>query len=149
MKPKLVGASLGLQFAFEAISKGATVSEPIRDNAPYDFIVEKDGKMFRVQVKSCAPHTQKGGYRFPTSRRVPVATPAGKLSSKSVPYKKGDFEALVTLAEETWYLFDDSILGKVALYLNPRSPKLATATPFKENWALIGLRDSRPTHALR
>jgi hypothetical protein len=139
MKPKLVGASLGLQFAFEAISRGATVSEPIGDNAPYDFIVEKNGTMFRVQVKSCAPHTQKGGYLVPTSRRVPVATAAGKLSSKCVPYNKGDFEALVTLAEDSWYLFDDSILGKNAIYLNPTSSRAATATAFKDNWKLIGL----------
>lgn len=139
MSTKLVGAGLGLQFAFEAISRGATVSEPIGDNAPYDFIVEIGGRMSRVQVKSSARHSQKGGYLVPTSRRVPVATADGKLSSKCVLYKAGDFEALVTLAGDTWYIFDVSVLGQNAVYLNPTSTRSSRATRFKENWSLIGL----------
>ncbi|MBX8606101.1 hypothetical protein K5D65_02770 [Pseudomonas cichorii] len=140
MTTKITGASLGLQFAFEAISRGATVSEPIGDNAAYDFIVEIDGRMSRIQVKSCVLHSSGSGYLVPTSRRVPVATKDGKLSSKCVPYKTSDFEALVTKANETWYVFDTSVLGKNSMYLNPSSSRESSATKFKENWTLLGFK---------
>lgn len=136
---KNIGASLGLQFAFEVISRGANVSEPIGDNAAYDFIVEINGKMSRVQVKSAVPRSSGGGYLVPTSRRVPVATKDGKLSSKCVPYSVSDFEALVTKAGDTWYVFDTSVLGKDSMYLNPLSQRKSAATPFKNNWVHIGL----------
>ena len=49
---KAIGDLAELKVACDLTEKGYVVSKPIGDNAPYDMIVDFDGKLKRVQVKA-------------------------------------------------------------------------------------------------
>ena len=48
-------------FATTAIKKGFNVSVPLLDSSMYDCILEKDGKLFKVQVKYLGADRYKHG----------------------------------------------------------------------------------------
>ncbi|AFN37547.1 hypothetical protein pp2_314 [Vibrio phage phi-pp2] len=52
MNTKQFGQIIESKFVFECAKLGLTVSQPIGDNAAYDFIIDIDGKLVRVQCKS-------------------------------------------------------------------------------------------------
>lgn len=52
MNTKQVGQIVESKFVFECSKRGLTVSQPLCDNAPYDFILEFGGKLYKVQCKS-------------------------------------------------------------------------------------------------
>jgi hypothetical protein len=49
---KAQGSFAELQFASKATEHGAVVSMPFNDTALYDFVIDIDGSLYRVQVKS-------------------------------------------------------------------------------------------------
>lgn len=59
-------------FLSAALRRGFRVSKPYGDNSPYDFIVERAGRISRVQVKATAHYDKlhRTGYRFHTSRNL-------------------------------------------------------------------------------
>ena len=46
------GTLAELLFAYQAMKNGFRVSQPINHSSPYDFILEKNNVLFRIQVKS-------------------------------------------------------------------------------------------------
>ena len=79
MNTKQFGQIAESKFVFECSKLGYTVSQPIGDNAHYDFIVDKDNQLFKVQCKSM----RKDGdvYRSETHRKT------GHKRSKKLSYK--------------------------------------------------------------
>ncbi len=55
-------SSLGIAIAYYS-SNGYTVSIPLNDTQDYDLIVDKDGILKKVQVKSTACKTKYGNYQ--------------------------------------------------------------------------------------
>ena len=49
---KQIGMEAELRFMVRAVKEGFTVSQPFGDDAPYDFLIEKSGTIYRIQVKS-------------------------------------------------------------------------------------------------
>jgi hypothetical protein len=49
---KLRGEWVELRFMTRAAEHGVMVSKPWGDSAPYDFMIEHNGRVLRVQVKS-------------------------------------------------------------------------------------------------
>ena len=51
MTPNQKGCYAEYLFATTAIEKGFNVSMPLLDASKYDCILEKEGKMFKIQIK--------------------------------------------------------------------------------------------------
>jgi len=68
MNTKQFGQIIESRFVFECAKRGLTVSQPIGDNAPYDFIVDIEGKLIRVQCKSM--RKRKHQYVAETHKKV-------------------------------------------------------------------------------
>lgn len=66
---KNVGIIAETKFVFECSKLGITVSQPFGDNAPYDFIIDIEGVLSRVQVKTLRK-LDSGVYTFKTHSSV-------------------------------------------------------------------------------
>lgn len=55
-------SGLGIAIAYYS-SKGYTVSIPLNDTQDYDLVVDKDGKLYKVQVKATACKTKYNKYQ--------------------------------------------------------------------------------------
>jgi hypothetical protein len=102
---KTPGAALCLELAAACMRRGAVVSEPYGDNAPYDLVVEKNGIFKRVQVKvSHAKGTFNGTKKIP----APSTKKGGvKPSSQSVPYTTGSIDVMATQFQGKWYFYNE------------------------------------------
>src|SRR5512141_2856725 len=91
---KLQGELVELRFLTRAAELGLRVSKPYGDSAPYDFLVESGGTVFKVQVKSTS-------YRANKCRAwVCVAHQQGARYSR----KDVDFIAAYIISEDAWYI---------------------------------------------
>ena len=63
-----------LIFVVKAASMGFAVSKPYGDCEPYDVIIEENGRVFRIQVKSVFT-TQRWGYSSRRGSDAPAQTP--------------------------------------------------------------------------
>ena len=71
MTPNQKGCYAEYLFATEAIKHGFNVSMPLLDASKYDCILEKDGKMFKIQIKYMGKDRYRhGGIMQITLRRV-------------------------------------------------------------------------------
>jgi hypothetical protein len=97
-------------FMKRAAELGMEVSKPWGDSASYDFIVEKAGRVARVQVKSTiARHND--GYVCQVHR------------SQGTTYASDafDFVAVYLILEDIWYIIPEKMLrGKFNILLYPR-----------------------------
>lgn len=59
MNTKEFGQIIESKFVFECSKLGIRVSRPIGDTAPYDFIIEINNLLFRVQCKSFSKYKNK------------------------------------------------------------------------------------------
>src|SRR5512141_2248183 len=93
--PKLRGEWAEVHFLARASEHGLRVAKPYGDCLPYDFIVENNGRMFRVQVK-CTSHKSPscGGYSC-CIRPSPMPRYGHNVM---------DFLAAYVIPEEVWYI---------------------------------------------
>ena len=94
LNEKAQGSFAELQFAARATEGGGVVSMPFNDTAPYDFVVDVSGKLYRVQVKS--------SFREDTSY---VSIQHGKSKrGRGVPEIAWDVLAAYDGYRSVWYL---------------------------------------------
>lgn len=141
-KLKITGTALELEFAAECILRGAVVSQPFGDNAHYDFLVDDEKKIYRVQVKSAS--AKKGGKSFSVNltRKIPKMRPKDSgASSKSVPYEEGVIDCIVTRAEGVWFFFEKphTLTANENVYPKPNG-KEYKGNRGLDRWDLIGLK---------
>ena len=65
---KDVGILSELRVITKLVEMGFIVSQPYGDNAPYDFILDKDGELLKVQVKT-VNDLKDGSMRISLSKR--------------------------------------------------------------------------------
>lgn len=68
MNTKEQGQITESRFVFECSKLGLGVSRPIGDTAPYDFIVDYNGSLYKVQCKSM--YKSDGAYIAQTHKKV-------------------------------------------------------------------------------
>lgn len=111
--------------------RGAVVSEPYGDNAPYDLVVERNGAFKRVQVK--VAHAANG--TFNGTKKIPAPTTKDspvRPSSQSVAYADGTVDVVATQFAGKWYFFTD--------IKNLKSQqKITSGSSEEEAWASLGL----------
>ncbi len=129
--PKRRGEWAELQFASKATLRGFTVSRPWGDSAPYDFVLEHDGKFMSIQVKST---TYKAGNSYVCNIRA-------NANHSYYTAKEVDFMALYIIPKDIWYIvpIQEALKVKSSLFLNPHDLN-SKYKKFKEAWQLFTKR---------
>lgn len=122
---KLRGEWAELKFMTKATEQGLRVSKPWGEVSRYDFLVEYNGVVSRVQVKSTM-FKDRGGYSC-------------TVRASNGPYEGDafDFVAAYLIPEDEWYIIPAEKIkgqGSIALY-----PKLERAKyrAYREAWDLL------------
>lgn len=128
LHPKLRGEWAEVHFLARASEHGLCVSKPYGDCRPYDFIVENNGRMFRVQVKSTSSKKPDcGGY----------SCCLGPTGSAGYRLHGMDFLAAYVIPEDVWYIIPSARLtAKRFINLNPRSGR-NPYRQYREAWDLL------------
>lgn len=94
-------------------SKGFIVSKPLFENVPYDLIVDKDGKLYRVQVKTCR-NTTSGG-KFRVNLRTTGGNRSGKGKSKTISSSEVDLVFVLLSDGRSLEIDASSVDGKTTV----------------------------------
>lgn len=122
---KKAGETAECYFDFLAMSEGMVVSEPRGDSAPYDRIVECDGKLTKVQIKMRSSQDK-------VSRKNYMLT-ISKNSGAAYTKKEVDVVAIFLQTEMIWYLVPINKISK-KMRINPVKDKLDR---YKNNWNIF------------
>jgi cbb3-type cytochrome oxidase cytochrome c subunit len=125
---KLVGELAEIRFFAKATELGFTVSRPFGDCSPYDFIVEKGGRVRRVQVKSA------GAYNCHRYQVHTVRSDGSRYTRRQI-----DFIAAYVFPYDTWYLIPIKWASRrVGIPLYPHKKKSRGQwARFREAWHLL------------
>ena len=128
LAPKARGELAEARFVAKAMSLGFSVARPFGDNQPYDFIVQYNHRLTRVQVKS-AWTIHKSGYQFMTA-----LDRSCKTGTRSYTAADLDFVAAYIAPEDAWLIIP------VNEFLHKKTVKLYRTSPlrrFTECWDLL------------
>jgi hypothetical protein len=123
---KLQGELVELRFLARAAELGLRVSKPWGDSAPYDFLVESGGEVFKVQVKST-------GYQATKCNAYVCA-----INQQGARYSRKDidFIAAYLRTEDAWYIIPFSAISGREVSLNPRFRRNKYRR-YREAWDLL------------
>jgi hypothetical protein len=94
---KRKGLLAELIFVVKATGMGFAVSKPYADTEPYDLIVEENGRLLRIQVKSVFT-TARWGYCIAVAR-IGYHRPMVQSSAREI-----DFIAAYVVPHDAWYI---------------------------------------------
>lgn len=115
-----------LAFQLAAYEKGYSVLRPFSNGRPYDFVLERQGRFIRVQVKSCsAPLTEKGLF--------PVGVSHGSTIKKYYTDEHCDVIAIYLKSLNVFYLIPIQVVTTKKINLYPLRPNYKF-NEFKNNW---------------
>lgn len=140
---KRKGVIAELIFVVKAASMGFAVSKPYGDSEPYDLVIEENGRLFRIQVKSV----------FTTSRWGYGVSVARKRQQKPAQYsvREIDFIAAYVVAHDAWYIIPVAEIASLTnIRLYPEGAKRQDGGLFekyREAWDLLRLGAPIPTNA--
>ena len=109
-KAEIAMVKVGLR----ALQVGAFVSKPIFEGARYDYIIERDGKLYRAQVKYA---DGKPGH---TTGAVYVNLRKQIKKNKNYPYNENEVDALVVYVpkiDKVCWFEPGVFCGKQGLYI--------------------------------
>ena len=115
-------------FLARVFALGFNACKPWGDCAPYDWIIERGGHMFRVNVKS-AWWSQTGSYQFSTHSN------AGGNKRATYSASAVDFLACWVVPMDLWYILPVSAIRRdqQRLHVYP-APELLRSHPAAEEW---------------
>jgi hypothetical protein len=129
MTPKELGEMAEAEFLSRALEMGMAVAKPWGESRGYDFIVDDEGKLCRVQVKAAFSEGRQGSYSLRAYR-----------SSKKC-YSKKDIDVMAGYVnpEDAWYLFPVRVIRKLrSLKLFPASKKRRSKhEKWREAWWVV------------
>ncbi len=129
MTPKELGELAEAEFLRRALGMGMAIAKPWGESGAYDFIVDAEGRLCRVQVKAAFREGPQGGYSLRAYR------------SSEQCYTAKEIEALAGYAapENAWYLFPVRVIRKVkSLKLFPGSKgKRSKFEKWREAWGVV------------
>lgn len=131
---KRQGYMTELEFQRKAFEKGLIVSKPFGENWRYDFIIDTENDLYRVQVKSCTnKRNNRNGYRAD----ICYGKKSGK-NRKAYDNKSIDFLAIYIIPEEIWYIIPVEITrGVKRICLYPNTEIDTKYGLYKENWKFV------------
>jgi hypothetical protein len=129
LSPKELGEIAEAEFLRTVLRKRIAVSKPWGENRGYDFILDDEGELHRVQVKAAFRGEQERGYSLRTYR-----------SSKRC-YTAKDIDVLAGYVDpgRVWYLFPVRVIRKLrSLKLFPGSKnKRSKHEKWREAWWVV------------
>jgi hypothetical protein len=131
---KRKGMMAELIFVVKAASMGFAVSKPYGDSEPYDLVIEENGRLLRIQVKSVFT-TARWGYCIAVAHHA-LHHPMVQYSAQEI-----DFIAAYVVAHDAWYVVpvaEIASLGHIRLY--PEGAKRQDGAYFekyREAWDLL------------
>src|SRR5579871_6067765 len=130
MTPKELGELAEAEFLHRAM--GMAIAKPWGESQAYDFIVDDEGRLCRVQVKAAFREGPEGGYSLRAYRS----------SEKCYTEKEIDALAGYAAPENAWYLFPVRVIKKVkSLKLFPGSKgRRSKFEKWREAWEVVGGR---------
>lgn len=143
-RPKKVGELIEAIFQVQALQRGFIVSKPFGDSAKYDFVLDFEGKLSRVQVKT-TNHLYKKTANAKGCFIVKTSRCSGKWRYKS---KDVDFIAVYVTEKDTWYIIPVSAVCSRSIGLYPHVVGSKSKNEiYKESWDLLkpkAMNGSRP-----
>jgi len=139
---KRKGLIAELIFVVKAASMGFAVSKPYGDCEPYDVIIEDNGRVFRIQVKSVFT-TSRWGYSVCVTRK--------RQQKSGIAYSPHeiDFIAAYVVAHDVWYIIPVAEVANLTnIRLYPEGAKRSDGAHFekyREAWDLLRRGAARPT----
>jgi hypothetical protein len=134
---KRKGELVELIFVVKATGLGFAVSKPYGDSEPYDLVVEANGRLLRVQVKS-AFTTHRQGYSVSTARHRRGQLPH-KYSARDI-----DFIAAYVAPHQVWYIVpvkETATRGHIFLYpMGAKNTQGGRYEKYREAWGLLRTR---------
>jgi len=131
--PKALGELAEMAFSYKAASLGFGVSKPMGDNEPFDFILNANPRLWKVQVKSTYGVGRFGEYSFHTVRAA--------VGGKSRTYTADTIDVLAGwgMPLDLWYIIPvQAFLPRKALRVYPhREVSTGQFEPFREAWCLL------------
>ncbi len=126
---KRLGERAEAEFLAKAAGMGFGIARPWGDSDRYDFILDVDGRLWRVQVKSAHRVGEDGTYSFRMHGQ------SGRA------YGPDEIDALVAYVapEKAWYVFPAAVFGRVrSLKLYPGSRrKRSRFEEYREAWGVF------------
>ena len=95
LPPKRRGELAEIRFLLAAAARGLTVAKPWGDSDPFDFLVGRDGRYLRVQVKSTTSR-HRGGGQFRVSCHPCIR--------RAYTPREVDIIAAYVVPEDKWFL---------------------------------------------
>ncbi len=126
LAPKAKGELAEIHFLLAAASQGLIVAKPWGDNQPFDFLVGRDGRFLRVQVKSTT--TRLGASRYLINCDRPA---------RRGPYTAREIDVLVAYVfpENAWFIIPVQDLGDVRrISVSNRPASKGRFDRFHEAW---------------
>jgi len=116
-------------FLKEAVKRDLKVSKPFSHHNKYDFIIDDDENLYRVQIKSCRMEGKGNGYR------VRICNGNGSYGKKSAYGKNEiDFFGIYLVPVETWFIIPrKATANNKSVYLLPND-KSSKYGKYQENW---------------
>ena len=121
-----VGEAYALAFL---IKEGYTVSKPLNENQSYDFIIEKDNCLLKVQVKSTSVYKNNNWI-------VTLATSGGNKYNNTRKYfdkNKIDYIIIVVKSGGIFFLSTSDIENKTAIRVNEEKFKINYLNDYENN----------------
>jgi hypothetical protein len=124
---KSYGEASEAAFLARACSLGFSVAKPWGDSARYDFLVDADGKLWRVQVKSTQRYAEK---------RYRVKNAGSRASAYTA--EEIDFVAAHIVPLDLWYIVPIQASGSSRnLRFYPHGTSNSLFEKYREAWCLL------------
>lgn len=99
-KQQLQGLSIELQVAAICTKRGWRISLPYQQACPYDLVVEKDGKLYKVQVKKNIPCTKFAQTHYGWAFKMKC-----RHTKKQKRYDRREVDAFATIYQDKGYMY--------------------------------------------
>jgi hypothetical protein len=148
MDTKLKGDIAEQAAILQALKRGWGVLRPVGDRLPYDLVLDLDGALIKVQVKSAWLDARSGNYMMDTRR-----TKTNRRVMLRDTYKACDFDfALVHLADlDLFYVIPVGVFlmfrSGISLVEVDRRQRKPRSADYREAWRLIEEEASRKVRA--
>lgn len=129
LPPKRRGELAEIRFLFAAAARGLTVAKPWGDSDPFDFLVGRDGRYLRVQVKSTSTRHWRRG-RFSVG--------CHPCRSRAYTPREVDIIAAYVVPEDKWFLIPIRALkGVTTITVGTQSHRRGRFDGYLDAWHLL------------
>ena len=104
-----IGEITEQEVAIEFLKLGILVSKPLVQSSRYDFIVDINHRLYKIQVKTSTPKENNSYLQFATS-----TSHTNTQGTLNLAYSEEDVDFFATMYEGQCYLIPQNVCGKRA-----------------------------------